>query len=387
MSALSSQEIEYELAHASDNRGPTLIAAYAVCLSLAYVAVTLRFISRRKSRNALMADDWMSVVGLLFTSGQVAVGVYGTASLRALLFLAAKDKRTKHLSPSKRGTSWSRETYHLLKGPGDGFILIEVFYTAAAAAIKFSTLLLYRRIFDSNKRLMIACWVVAAVVASYSIAQIVMSIFQCAPVHKAWNPATPGTCLNTFVAATSPAAVNVVADFATVFLPMPLIWGMHMQWKRKVQLLGIFMLGGFVIFASIWRAATMKDLSHLDASWTNVDPCIWSIVENGIGIVSTCLPTLRPLYSLAVRGHYCRSNEYCTRCQETSRGSKTRLNAWKFWKSSSFGSRQGSDRSSLPGSMPGSMSSTGEKADVESQWPVTGKERQQTQLFSIMDGP
>lgn len=55
----------------------------------------------------------------LFTSGQVAVGVYGTASLRALLFLAAKDKRTKHLSPSKRGTSWSRETYHLLKGPGD----------------------------------------------------------------------------------------------------------------------------------------------------------------------------------------------------------------------------------------------------------------------------
>ena len=27
----------------------------------------------------------------------------------------------------------------------------------------------------------------------------------------------------------------------------------------------------------------MKDLSHLDASWTNVDPCIWSIVENGVG--------------------------------------------------------------------------------------------------------
>ncbi|CAD6581203.1 MAG: hypothetical protein ASARMPRED_000444 [Alectoria sarmentosa] len=340
MSALSNQEIEYELAHASDNRGPTLIAAYAVCLSLAYVAVTLRFISRRKSRNALMADDWMSVVGLLFTSGQVA-----------------------------------------------GFILIEVFYTAAAAAIKFSTLLLYQRIFDSNKRLMIACWIVAAVVSSYSIAQIVMSIFQCAPVHKAWNPATPGTCLDTFVAATTPAAVNVVADFATVFLPMPLIWGMHMQWKRKVQLLGIFMLGGFVIFASIWRAATVKDLSHLDASWTNVNPCIWSIVENGIGIVSTCLPTLRPLYSLAVRGHYCRSNEYCTRCQEASRGSKSTLNVWKFWKGSSFGSRRGSDRSSLPGSMPGSMSSTGEKAEVESQWPVTGKERQQTRLFSIMDGP
>jgi len=132
----------------------------------------------------------------------------------------------------------------LTKTHSQGFILIEIFYTTAAALIKFSTLLLYRRIFDSNRRLMIACWVVAAVVAIYSIAQIVMSIFQCTPVHKAWDPATPGTCLNTFVAATSPAAINVVTDFATVFLPMPLIWIMQLQWRRKVQLLGIFMLGG-----------------------------------------------------------------------------------------------------------------------------------------------
>lgn len=65
MSALSRQEIEYEMSHASDNRGSSLVAAYAVCLSLAYVATILRFISRRKSRLAYMADDWMLVVGLV----------------------------------------------------------------------------------------------------------------------------------------------------------------------------------------------------------------------------------------------------------------------------------------------------------------------------------
>ena len=27
----------------------------------------------------------------------------------------------------------------------------------------------------------------------------------------------------------------------------------------------------------------MKDLSHVDASYDNVDPCIWSIVENSVG--------------------------------------------------------------------------------------------------------
>lgn len=130
----------------------------------------------------------------------------------------------------------------------EGFILIEIFYTTAAALIKFSSLLLYRRIFDSNRHLMIACWVVAGIVFSYSTAQVVMSIFQCTPVHKAWEPATPGTCLDTFVAATTPAAINVVADFATVFLPMPLIWGMQLEWKRKVQITGIFMLGSLWAF-------------------------------------------------------------------------------------------------------------------------------------------
>lgn len=271
---------------------------------------------------------------------------------------------------------------------------------------------------------MISCWIFAAVVASYSIAQIVMSIFQCTPVRKAWRPATPGTCLDTFVAATTPASINVVADFATVFLPMPLIWGMQMQWRRKVQLIGIFMLGGLwvfpsslasaksltwtqsVIFASIWRAATMKLLSHKDASYTNVDPCIWSIVENGIGklpspllagvyaeihdppegIVSTCLPTLRPLYAVVIRGHYCKANEYCTRCQHSSEGANTTANprALNLWRSTSTGERTDSDHSR----MPGSMSTVDTKKDVESRWNLPEiKGHQETRLFSIIDRP
>ena len=38
-----------------------------------------------------------------------------------------------------------------------------------------------------------------------------------------------------------------------------------------------------VIFASIWRAATMKNLSHVDTTWDNVNPLIWAFIENGVG--------------------------------------------------------------------------------------------------------
>ena len=57
-----------------------------------------------------------------------------------------------------------------------------------------------------------------------------------------WNEALPGTCINAGLAATVLGIFNVTADFATVFLPLPLIWNLHMQRKWKFQLIGIFLL-------------------------------------------------------------------------------------------------------------------------------------------------
>ncbi len=38
-----------------------------------------------------------------------------------------------------------------------------------------------------------------------------------------------------------------------------------------------------VIIASIFRAVTVKELSHVDASYANVDPYLWTTAENGVG--------------------------------------------------------------------------------------------------------
>ena len=45
----------------------------------------------------------------------------------------------------------------------------------------------------------------------------------------------------------------------------------------------IVLTGSSVIIASIFRAFTVKDLSHADASWSNVDPSLWTTAENGVG--------------------------------------------------------------------------------------------------------
>lgn len=38
--------------------------------------------------------------------------------------------------------------------------------------------------------------------------------------------------------------VNVCLDFGVLFLPISMVWGVQMKLKWKLQVLGMFMLGG-----------------------------------------------------------------------------------------------------------------------------------------------
>ena len=66
--ALPASVIQYQEEHINDNKKPSLIAASAICLSAAYIAVSLRLVSRYVARNALGADDYTILIALFFTS-------------------------------------------------------------------------------------------------------------------------------------------------------------------------------------------------------------------------------------------------------------------------------------------------------------------------------
>lgn len=65
MMTLTAQDIKYQQDHKDHERTADIVAATVVMLTAAYVAVALRFISRRMSHATLQADDWMMVVGLV----------------------------------------------------------------------------------------------------------------------------------------------------------------------------------------------------------------------------------------------------------------------------------------------------------------------------------
>lgn len=65
MPSLSPEELQYQLEHRYQNRVADIIIANTIMLVAAYVAVVLRFASRRLMHATLGADDWMMVVGLV----------------------------------------------------------------------------------------------------------------------------------------------------------------------------------------------------------------------------------------------------------------------------------------------------------------------------------
>ena len=65
MAQLSPFEIQYEFEHIRHDRVPNIIASYAIYLSLACIAVMLRFVARRSSRASLKADDLTIVIALV----------------------------------------------------------------------------------------------------------------------------------------------------------------------------------------------------------------------------------------------------------------------------------------------------------------------------------
>src|SRR4051794_336941 len=84
-------------------------------------------------------------------------------------------------------------------------------YNASLAFTKFSILLQYIRIFPARS-FRLACYVVMAVVATYSSWAIVSGYVNCVPVAKFWNHDLPGHCLSFEAVWFFNASMNIATD-------------------------------------------------------------------------------------------------------------------------------------------------------------------------------
>ncbi|QVM12373.1 hypothetical protein D8B26_007003 [Coccidioides posadasii str. Silveira] len=71
---------------------------------------------------------------------------------------------------------------------------------------------------------------------------------------------------------------------------------LHLHWKEKVGLLGVFALGTFVCITSIIRTTAVAQTTtgrKKDITWDFIPRSVWTLVEANTGIICACLPILK----------------------------------------------------------------------------------------------
>ncbi|KAJ5134290.1 hypothetical protein N7526_005655 [Penicillium atrosanguineum] len=152
---------------------------------------------------------------------------------------------------------------------GESFpVAFKCTYCMAVRIVKFSILLVNARILPTRE-FRIAAHILGFIVISWVIAIICVSVFQCTPIAKAWNMSLPGTCINLKGSFIGNGVPNVLIDVAILSLPRDI--------HRRLPVLNPL------------------QIEPTDVSWTLAEACTWCLIETASGIISTCMPSLRPL--------------------------------------------------------------------------------------------
>ena len=100
-------------------------------------------------------------------------------------------------------------------------------------------------------------WGCIVFVVLSTAASALASIFQCTPIHKAWN-AIPGSCINVNALFFANAALDIFQDSVIYVLPMRMLYHLQIPGRQKIALMGVFAVGGFVVITGMVRLNFLK---------------------------------------------------------------------------------------------------------------------------------
>lgn len=110
---------------------------------------------------------------------------------------------------------------------------------------KICLLCFFLRVFPS-RRFRHACFATIAFVVAFTLATVVVTIFSCAPVeffYLGWAGDTKGTCININAFWFTQATINITTDLWIMALPIPQIFKLDLERRKKIFLCLMFCVG------------------------------------------------------------------------------------------------------------------------------------------------
>lgn len=119
----------------------------------------------------------------------------------------------------------------------------QLLYHPILALTKVSILLLYHRLSVSRT---FRTWVIVLIGLNIALTTsiFVSDLLQCIPMAFLWDKTIPGGhCMNQQAFFVGSAVMNIISDCAVLVLPIPMVWGMQTNTRKKIALMVLFSLG------------------------------------------------------------------------------------------------------------------------------------------------
>lgn len=280
-------------------RSEAVLAVTIAMLVLSFAFVFLRMLSRAAIVKHFAIDDYLMIAAWLIAFGMSFSICYGTAWGLG---------RNEANVPANWQPTLHKANY-----------AFEVLYQPALMALKTSILAFYLTFSTAHRTFRWACFATLFVVNAGGFALTMLTVFQCRPISATFDDPTPedASCTDIVTIFLSSAPLNLITDFAILFLPMPILTSMRLPRKQKLILIITFSFGFFVAAVDVVRIAYLQSASmtrlaeiqaqtsddstrnaeQTDFSWYASLSFMWSAVEVNVGIMCACVPGLKPLVS------------------------------------------------------------------------------------------
>ncbi|BCS26978.1 uncharacterized protein APUU_60026A [Aspergillus puulaauensis] len=280
-----------------DHWSTVLVVVPIVGISVATLFFFLRLVSRRLSQQRLDIGDLFMGLGLLFC---YAVSL-------STIIAAFSGKGQDVWSLDERSSTSSRRT--LL------FWLTQTFWPVSQTFVKLSIIMLLRQLVGRVPRWPALLAILIVFSISWGITAFFGNIFQCSPPEYFWRaPYIRGSCMRgqmTFYMVIG--TLSLFEDVVLLLLPISIVWRLRMGIQQKLQVTGLFCLGGLVCIFSLLRVIAFHNYLTKTASSSGSKEALWTVLELDVAIICSSLVLMRPLLARpCLNWIHCGRNSSCT---------------------------------------------------------------------------
>ncbi|KAF4636057.1 hypothetical protein G7Y89_g2032 [Cudoniella acicularis] len=248
-----------------ENQIGGLIVLHTLTVPITTLCVAIRLYTRKFISGGLLLDDYSCTFAWCLN----------------IVYVAAAEGLTVHF--------WDLPKSQFVPA-FEPFILGATVYYVLVGMIKLTCLLFYRNIFSSSHRTFyfVNAGIVMVIIA-YS-GMFFTQLFGCIPVEKAWDVwITGGSCAPNEIVRYLSAAVNASTDFYVLIVPIPAVWALPVDTKRKIKVITVFSMGLIACTFSLIRLGFLHNLDTSDdITWEIGRTNIWSHLEISVGLVCVC---------------------------------------------------------------------------------------------------